>query len=200
MKILVAEDDAISRQVLIGMLKKWNFESIAVTNGLAAWQELQANSAPQLAILDWTMPGMDGIDICKKVRSHPGMASTYIMLLTARHRSEDIVEGLGAGADDYITKPFEGKELQARIQVGIRVLKLQEDLETRVVELQDALSQVKQLRGLLPICSYCKKIRDDQNYWLQIESYFSEYTQTKFSHSICPECFIDKVEPDLGKE
>jgi DNA-binding response OmpR family regulator len=112
---------------------------------------------------------------------------------------EDIVAGLAAGADDYITKPFDIQELRARVQVGLRIVELQESLSVRIKELEDALAQVKQLRGLLPICSYCKKIRDDQNYWQKVESYLSQHSEARVSHSVCPECYEQIVKPELEK-
>ena len=105
--------------------------------------------------------------------------------------------GLDAGADDYLAKPFDRNELRARVQVGVRVVELQRHLAEHIKELETALSQVKQLQGILPICSYCKKIRDDQNYWQRVESYISDHSEAEFSHSICPSCYEDVVKPEL---
>ena len=118
----------------------------------------------------------------------------YLILLTARHNQADLVAGLDAGADDYLVKPVDPEELRARVQVGRRVLALQERLAERVAELEAALSNVKQLQGLLPICSYCKRVRSDHDYWEQVEHYISQHTDVKFSHSICPGCFDRAVE------
>jgi CheY-like chemotaxis protein len=120
-------------------------------------------------------------------------------MLTAKNEKEDVVAGLCAGADDYITKPFNRQELHARIKVGIRIADLQKSVADRVVELELALSRVKQLQGLLPICSYCKKVRDDQNYWQQVDSYISKHSEVAFSHGICPDCYDHLVEPQLQK-
>ena len=117
------------------------------------------------------------------------MTPLYIIMLTAKTDKEDLVDGLDAGADDYITKPFDRQELRARIGVGVRIAELQKNLAYRVVELEAALSRVRQLQGLLPICSYCKRVRDDQNYWQQVDSYVSKHTEVEFSHSICPACY-----------
>jgi response regulator RpfG family c-di-GMP phosphodiesterase len=116
------------------------------------------------------------------------LANMYLMLLTSLESKDRLVAGLEAGADDYLIKPFDPEELRARINVGVRVLSLQERLSERVKELQDALSNVKQLHGLLPICSYCKRIRGDDQYWTQVESYIAERSDAQFSHGICPPC------------
>jgi len=199
MKILVAEDQAVSRHILAANLRKWGYDVMAVEDGTRAWQVLQSAEAPPLAILDWLMPGMDGIEICRQIRRHPRTEPNYLILLTARRGPEDKVLGLQAGADDYITKPFNREELRARVQVGIRVLELQRALAQRVRELEEALASVKTLQGLLPICSYCKKIRDDRNYWQQVEGYISDHSEAQFSHGICPECYSRFVQPELEK-
>ena len=157
-------------------------------DGVAAWRALQRNDAPPLAVLNWLMPGMDGVEVCRRVRGISTSQPTYIILLTALEDKKDIVAGLRAGADDYVTKPFDLDELRARVQAGERMVGLQSDLAGRLKELEDALSQVKQLSGLLPICAYCKKIRDDHNYWRDVEQYVSENSEARFSHSMCPGC------------
>ena len=199
MRILVAEDQAVSRHILIANLRKWGYDVMAVEDGTQAWEALQAKEAPQLVILDWLMPGMDGIEICRQIRKNPQRRPNYLILLTARRGPEDKVHGLQSGADDYITKPFNRDELRARVQVGIRVLELQDALAQRVTELEEALSRVKTLQGLLPICSYCKKIRNDRNYWQQVEGYISDHSEAQFSHGICPDCYARFVQPELER-
>lgn len=188
MKILIADDDSISRRMLQAALAKWGYEVAVTEDGDQAWNALQDPVPPSLAVLDWLMPRMDGVEICRKVRASPSLRSVYLILLTSRIKKDDLISGLEAGADDYITKPFDPDELRARIRVGVRVAKLQTTLAERVRDLEKALSQVHQLHGLLPICCYCKKIRDDQNYWHQVESYVSQYADVRFSHGVCPEC------------
>lgn len=199
MRILIAEDDAVSRRLLETLLTRWGYEVTVACDGEEAWRLLQREDAPHLAILDWMMPGMGGLEICQKVREVDHPSPAYLILLTARTGNENVVQGLETGANDYVTKPFHREELRARVQVGVRVVELQVSLAQRVRELEEALANVKQLQGLLPICSYCKKIRDDHNYWQQVESYISEHSEAIFSHGICPECFEKVVKPELNK-
>ena len=189
MRALVADDDRVTAEILSRTLKRWEFDVTVAGNGAAAWNHLRAATAPTLAILDWMMPELDGPEVCRRVRRELPLANMYLMLLTARESRGDLVAGLDAGADDYITKPFDAEELRARVQVGVRVLTLQKSLAERVDELQAALSNVKQLRGLLPICSYCKRIRGDDQYWQQLEGYIAEHSDAQFSHGICPTCY-----------
>lgn len=199
MRILMAEDDAISQRVLQTMLTKWDFEPVVVNNGEDAWRVLQQPDAPSLAILDWMMPGRDGVDVCRAVRGLERECPPYLILLTAKGRKEDIVTGLRAGANDFLTKPFDREELHARVQVGVRVVELQAELSRRFHELREAMSRVKVLQGLLPICCYCKKIRDDQNYWQQVEQYVCTHTDVQFSHGVCPDCYDQVLRPQLAQ-
>lgn len=207
MDILIAEDDLVSRRALEATLQKWGHQVVTTTDGAAAWDILRRDDAPSLAILDWMMPELDGVEVCRLARQAiPSLRSgpredvhrcLYIILLTARGEKEDIVVGLDAGADDYIIKPFDRAELRARLNVGLRMVELQQRLARRVAELHDALGKVKQLQGLLPICSYCKCIRDDGNYWQQVESYIGCHSEARFSHAICPSCYESVVQPQL---
>ena len=197
MRILIAEDDRVSRRLLESHLLKWGHEVVVVEDGGQALAALQRDDAPELAILDWMMPGMDGVEICRRIRAGGYSRPLHIILLTARISREDLVEGLEAGADDYVTKPFDPPELRARVRVGMRIIELQRDLQERVRELEEALAQVDHLQGLLPICAYCKKIRDDRNYWHQVESYVTARTAARFSHGICPDCLENVIKPQL---
>jgi len=145
------------------------------------------------------MPGLDGADVCRKVRAQNTPTPPYIIMLTTLSSKKDIVAGLQAGASDYLGKPFDNDDLRARIEVGERVLRLQRALAERVQELQEALDHIKTLPGILPICSYCKKIRDDQNYWQQVESYIAQHANVEFSHSFCPECYEKYIKPQLDR-
>jgi len=189
MRVLIAEDDATSRRLLESMLKKWGYDVVVTCDGKEAWAALEADNSPRLVILDWMMPGIDGVELCRLIRRTHTLSPPYIILLTVRDRKEDIVTGLEAGGNDYVTKPFNGNELRARIEVGQRVVGLQSALAGKVRELEQALAHVKTLQGLLPICMHCHKIRDDQDSWQKLEEYISEHSEADFSHSICPECF-----------
>jgi DNA-binding response OmpR family regulator len=195
--VLIADDDAVSRTVVAAILRKGGYSVRIARDGGEAWAILQEPQPPSLAVLDWMMPVIDGPDICRRLRSLPAQSPTYMILLTSRDASADVVAGLDAGADDYVTKPAREDELLARVSVGVRVLKLQRALADRVRSLEEALSNVKQLQGLLPICSYCKSIRDDQNYWRRVETYISDHSGVQFSHSYCPDCYKRYVKPQL---
>lgn len=141
MRALIAEDDSISRRMLEAFLVKWGYEVMVATEGEDAWGILHGNDAPRLAILDWMMPGRDGIEICRGLRLKKGRPYIYIILLTARGQKEDIVEGLEAGADDYVTKPFDPYELRARLRAGRRIVELQEQLLEAREALRDQASR-----------------------------------------------------------
>lgn len=128
MKILVADDESVSRRMVEALLVKWGYEVISAEDGDAAWEKLRTPLAPRMALLDWIMPGQNGLDVCRAMRQHRPEPYTYIVLLTAKDAKESIVEGLESGADDYLTKPFNPQELKARIRVGIRVLQLEDNL------------------------------------------------------------------------
>jgi sigma-B regulation protein RsbU (phosphoserine phosphatase) len=198
MKILIAEDDPISRVVLERTLTSWGHEVVVVCDGEAAWEILKRADAPKLAILDWMMPLVDGLEVCRRVRTLARTEPTYIILLTAKHQKEDIANGLDSGANDYVTKPFDRRELRARLNVGERMTILQRDLAERVHALEAALEQIHQLQTLLPICSYCKSVRDDQNYWQKLDTYFAKHSDVQFSHGICPDCYRDVVVPEMA--
>jgi len=196
MRVLIAEDDRVTGELLARTLQRWDFETTLVADGGLAWDFLRTSTEPTLAILDWMMPEVDGPEVCRRVRAELGLANMYLLLVTAREGRGDVIAGLDAGADDYIVKPFDPEELRARVAVGVRVLTLQQKLAERVEELQAALSNVKQLRGLLPICSYCKRIRGDDQYWQQVEGYVAEHSDAQFSHGICPSCYA-KVSAEI---
>ncbi len=188
MRALVADDDRAAAAIVSRGLLSWGFEVDIAHDGDTAWTVLNEQT-PSLAVIDWEMPGLDGPELCRRIRSTPAIAHLYVVLLTARSSRTDLVSGLESGADDYVVKPVDPSELRARVQVGARVVALQERLAEKVKELETSLARVKHLSGLLPICCYCKRIRNDQNYWERVEVYVTQNTNAKFTHGICPTCF-----------
>jgi sigma-B regulation protein RsbU (phosphoserine phosphatase) len=173
MRVLIADDDPVLRHALKAQLAAWKYTSVMASNGKQAWGALQQPDPPPIAVVDWNMPGIDGIDLCREIRSTPQLSAMYLIILTGNQEQKDVVAGLESGADDYITKPFSWDELRARLRIGARIVGLQQTLAARVNELQEALANVKRLSGLLPICAYCKRIRNNQDYWMQVEQYLA---------------------------
>lgn len=198
MKILIAEDDPISRKILQTILTKQGNDVTAAEDGLKALEALRKET-PDILITDWMMPDLDGLQLSRQVRALDLPSYVYIILLTALTEKERIIEGLDAGADDYVTKPYDKTELLARVRAGERVIELERSLRQKNAELSDALAQVKQLKGIVPICMHCKKIRNDENYWQQVEEYIYEHSEADFSHSICPEC-LEQHYPEYAKK
>lgn len=198
MKVMLADDDPVFRRLAQRLLAK-EHEVVMATDGQQAWRAFLEPEIPRIAILNWMMPGLDGLEVCRRIRGNPAMAATYVLLVTAKNRVQEIVAGLEAGADDYIVKPFHAAEFRARIQVGERVAQLEDSLSARIEELEGALRHVHLLQGLLPICSYCKRIRDDKNYWEQLDTYLMQHSQLEFSHGICPECYEKVCKPELRR-
>jgi phosphoserine phosphatase RsbU/P len=196
MRILIAEDDFTSRTLLAGVLNKEGHEVTATVNGTEAWQALQQPDAPPLAILDWMMPEVNGLEVVRRVRALPTDRPSYLIMLTAKGDKADIIAGLEAGANDYLSKPFHAGELRARVEVGRRLVELQAALAAKIEELRQAFDQIKTLRGIVPICAGCKQIRDDKGYWNQVEVYVRDHTEARFSHGICPDC-MKKLYPDI---
>ena len=188
MKVLIAEDDATERRILQAMIEKWGFDVVLASDGIAALKRLQEPDAPNLALLDWMMPGLDGVEVCRRLAESRPNDPPYLILVTGRDGREDVVKGLDAGANDYVCKPFSSRELLARIGVGQRVVGLRIVLAAKVAALQDALGHIKTLQGILPICSICHKIQNDENRWARIEEYIAQHSEAQFSHGLCPDC------------
>ena len=188
MRILIADDDITSRSVLSAVLQKNGHEVVEACDGTEALAVLEGADAPRIAILDWMMPGIDGVDLCMRVRARETDRPPYLMILTTRGEKTDVSAGLRAGANDYIAKPFNAVELAARVEVGCRYVELEDRLAAKVRELREAMAQIKTLSGIVPICSSCKKIRDDAGYWRQVEIFIGEHSDAQFTHGICPEC------------
>ena len=164
MKILIAEDDPISCRILTANLKKWGHEVVVTHNGNEAWRALHAQGAPALAILDRVMPDVDGIEICRQLRREKTDTPVHVILLTSLNRREDLLEGLEAGADDYLTKPLDTHELRARLQAAARILELQESLRQRVRELEAAIAERKLAEEALRNLSLTDQLTGLYNY------------------------------------
>ena len=183
MKVLAVEDDAVARGVLRQALKRLDHDVVEAGDGRAAWTLLQ-HEPVRVVVSDWNMPEMDGLELCRRIRARPGAEYTYFILLTSNTANhENRREAADAGVDDFLTKPLDFDELWMRLRVAARILRY--------------ATQVRQLEELMPICSYCKKIRDDQNYWQQIEGYINQRTGSEFSHSVCPDCYTRVIVPEL---
>ena len=185
MKILAVEDDAVSRAVLRKALRRLGHDTVEAADGEEAWEGLQKEPF-RVVVSDWIMPRTDGLELCRRLRKRVNAEYIYFILLTSRDATEkNQTEAADAGVDDFLTKPLDLPELWTRLRVAERILRY--------------TTQVQQLEEMLPICSYCKKIRDDKNYWQQIEGYISERTGSDFSHSVCPDCYQRVLVPELEK-
>ena len=185
MKILAVEDDLVARKILVQALHRLGHEVEEATHGLEALRIIEKGPV-RVIVSDWLMPEMDGLELCRRIRARDKVDYTYFVLLTSRtadHANQR--EAIEAGVDDFLTKPLDLQELWMRLRVAERILRY--------------ATQVQQLETFLPICSYCKKIRDDHNYWQQIEAYINQRTGSEFSHSICPDCYNKVILPELEK-
>ena len=191
MHILTADDDSVSRTLLVRTLEHWGHEVEVVDEGLEARRRLVEPGGPTLAILDWGMPGLEGPEVCRQVRAAALRLQPYLVMLTARHAPEDLAVAMEAGADDFLSKPFNRVELMARLHAGMRIVNLQRALTDRIQELEESRQREHHLRTLTPICSYCKKIRGDKADWEPIDQYLAEHGY-RFTHAVCPTC-LDAV-------
>jgi sigma-B regulation protein RsbU (phosphoserine phosphatase) len=184
MKILAVEDDPVAQLVIESALKSLGHEVLLAVDGNRAW-ELLADRSVRVVVSDWRLPGLDGLDLCRLIRGRGGDYVSFILLTQLTASEVNIDAAIEAGVDDFLTKPVNIRDLKLRLHAAERVLGLN--------------SQVRQLEGFLPICAHCKKIRDDRNYWQQIESYLNARTGTRFSHGICPECYEKITVPELER-
>jgi sigma-B regulation protein RsbU (phosphoserine phosphatase) len=185
LNILAVEDDILARKIICRSLRRLGHEVIEAADGEEAWTLLQAGDI-RVVVCDWMMPRLDGLELCRRIRAKIGAEYVYFILLTGNSASDDNQRAAAeAGVDDFLTKPLDPQEMWMRLRVAERILRY--------------ATQVSQLETFLPICSYCKKIRDDKNYWQQIESYINKRTGTDFSHSVCPDCYQKVILPELEK-
>ena len=179
MKILIAEDDPVSVKILEFTLQHWGHEVISAEDGEAAWRLFDAEPV-RIIVSDWMMPGIDGLKLCDQVRARPKTEYTYFILLTAVNTDRDnLRKAMDAGIDDFLTKPLDREAIYMRLRVAERIL--------------GYTTEIRMLKELLPICMYCKRVRDDQDYWQQVETYIHQCTGTNFSHGICPDCFTKQM-------
>jgi DNA-binding response OmpR family regulator len=184
MRILVAEDDVFSRTLLGATLKRLGHDPVVVADGQEAIETYRSTHFP-LVISDWVMPRVDGLELCNLIREERRQNYTYIMLLTVLEGTQNLLEGLKAGADDFITKPFNEDLLVARIMVSERIVNVQ--------NVNRAFAQ------LIPICSYCKKVRNDSDYWQRLDEFLLDQPDLQLSHGICPACYENTVRPELDR-
>lgn len=196
MRVLIADDDAVTAHRLEKLAESWGYETVMTADGPSTLAALDHAGAPRLVLLDWMMPGIAGPQICQTLRQRGDSEGVYIIMLTARDAHADMVAGFDAGVDDYLVKPFDADELRGRLKAGARIVDLQTRLADNLAALTSAMANIKTLKGMLPICGYCKSIRDDSNYWHQLEEYVSEHSDAEFSHGICPSC-LSKVQRDI---
>ena len=180
--VMIVDDDAVSRAQLSALVRAAGYEVTTAEHGREAWDALRVARIP-VVISDWYMPELDGPDLCRRIRARPNEPYVYFILITARGGKEQYLAGMDAGADDFITKPVDSDELRARLTVAQRILGLRRELQ--------------QLEGLLPICAYCKRIRDDADAWGSLETYVEKRSEAQFSHGICPDCYAKHVQPQL---
>lgn len=173
-RVLLAEDERVTRRILEAHLTRFGYDVISVENGLQAWDVLEGTNAPHMVLLDWNMPGIDGMDLCRRIRAREATSYTYTLLMTASDGKADVVAGLDAGADDFISKPIDPAELKARLNTGKRIIKLEEG--------------IAELQGMLAICMHCKRIRNGDKLWEQLEVYIERNSGAKFSHGLCTDC------------
>jgi phosphoserine phosphatase RsbU/P len=179
MKILIAEDDPIATKVLRLTLQKLGHEVIAASNGAEAW-EMFHREPVRVVISDWMMPEMDGLQLCRRVRDRPMTLYTYFIILTAAHTSaDDYTLAMDSGVDDFLTKPLDRELMRTRLFVANRILRYTKEIGV--------------LQELIPICAYCSKVRDGEDYWQRVETYIRERTGSRFSHGVCPQCYDQQV-------
>lgn len=184
MKILIAEDDEASLLLLEAQLRRMGHEVTATRDGAQAWATLAKERHP-VVVSDWIMPEMDGLELCRRIRAAGAADYTYVILLTAHFGRAEYLRGMEAGADDFLSKAFDAEQLQARLRVAERILGLERE--------------VHQLSGLLPICSYCRRIRDGGDEWVSLEDYVLRHSEASFTHGACPECIDSRVRPEMER-
>lgn len=188
MKLLVAEDEYTTRLTVQVILEQWGYRVDSVEDGASAWKLLQKPDGPQIAILDWEMPGINGVELCNKVKMLDRDTPVYVIILTGRDAQDDILQGFDAGADDYITKPFDEHELRARVRVAERLVTIQEELAISNNELRAVLNHVEMLQTNVPLCTNCLRVQDYGESWRTMQEYAQKREDPRFYYTLCPDC------------
>lgn len=188
MKILIAEDEYTTRLMVQVCLENWGYSIESVEDGKKAWDIINQKNPPQIAVLDWEMPGISGIDLCRKIKSLDRSSPIHVILLTARDSKNDISQGFEAGADDYITKPFNDDELGARIRVAERIVTIQSSLNSSLEELREALDMVQSFEEPVAVCSTCQNIGAFDGSWRTPEKLLEYPVDPRFIQLDCPSC------------
>lgn len=195
--ILLVDDEPDLLSAWQRILRKAGFQVRVAADGGAAFESARS-AQPDLILSDVRMPVVGGIELCRQIRAHAELSATPVILYSShRKTSESAVEGLRAGADDYLEIPVDPALLVAKVVRGIERRRAEEVRERLIADLRAALDEVKTLQGILPICSYCKNIRRDDNYWEQVESYVAAHTEARFSHGVCPDCYERVLAPQI---
>ncbi len=203
--ILVIDDNPNNLAVICRYLEENRFDVMIARDGEDGIVKARKGT-PDLILLDVMMPGPDGFETCLRLKEDDRTRQIPVLFMTALDGLRDKLQGFQAGGVDYITKPFDEQEALARIRTHLMIRNLQKRLEARNRSLEEtnrrlskAMAEIKTLRGIIPICAACKKIRDDNGYWSQIESYIRDHSEADFSHGICPAC-AEKMYPELFHE
>jgi PleD family two-component response regulator len=202
-RVLVTDDDPDILLLTTTILEDEGYEILQATSGRQCLRAVRA-SRPDIVLLDVILPDMAGTEVCQQIKMDSELRNTFVILVSGiRTSSEYQAEGLNVGADGYIIKPISNKEFVARVQAMVRIKRAEDALRQKEKEqqdlirrLQDAFAEIKTLKGFIPICASCKKIRDDEGYWNQLEAYISKHTDAVFTHGICPQC-AEKYKAEL---
>jgi sigma-B regulation protein RsbU (phosphoserine phosphatase) len=196
-KILIVDDDPDMLFATSRVVRSGGYRVLEASCG-ADCKALAQRHHPDLILMDVVLPDIEGPTLCQEIKSDPTLQDIFVILISGMKTSSDEqAGGLNSGADGYIARPLSNTELKARVNAMVRILKTERERDQLIIQLKEALSKVKRLSGLLPICQHCKKIRDDKGYWNQIENYIQQHSEADFSHSICQEC-AQKYYPDLN--
>jgi PleD family two-component response regulator len=196
--VLIVDDDPANLDLLFQHLDQAGYKVLVAETGQLALERAEL-AQPEAILLDVMMPGIDGFEICRRLKQQAATQAIPVIFMTALADTADKIKGFAAGGVDYVTKPFQPEEVLARVKAHVTIYVLQRELRQKNRDLEAALSQVKQLSGLLPICAGCKKIRDDQGYWQDVAVYIQNHSEAELSHGLCSDC-ARRLYPELFEE